>query len=96
MPRAGTITATAAVNDIARELSEIGTVGVEADKSIICLVGQDLWKDTVFLARVFASLKGTPVRMVSLGSSDINLSFVVPVDATENAVRNLHDEFFGG
>ena len=91
-----TIDNPAAVNDIARELSEIGTVGVEADKSIICLVGQDLWKDTVFLARVFASLKGTPVRMVSLGSSDINLSFVVPVDATENAVRNLHDEFFGG
>ncbi len=84
------------VNAIARELSEIGTVGVEADKSIICLVGQDLWKDTRFLARAFSSLKGTPVRMISLGSSDINLSFVVPVEATEDAVRTLHDEFFPG
>jgi aspartate kinase len=84
------------VNPIARELSEIGTVGVESDKSIICLVGQDLWKDTRFLARAFSSLKGTPVRMISLGSSDINLSFVVPVEATEDAVRTLHDEFFPG
>ena len=91
-----TIDNAAAVNDIARDLSEIGTVGVEADKSIICLVGQDLWKDTAFLARVFASLKDTPVRMISLGASDINLSFVVPADATEESVRNLHDEFFEG
>ncbi len=82
------------MNAIARDLSEIGTVGVEADKSIVCLVGQDLWKDTTFLARAFSSLKGTPVRMISLGSSDINLSFVVPVEATEDAVRTLHDEFF--
>ncbi len=82
------------VNAIARDLSEIGTVGVETDKSIVCLVGQDLWKDTTFLARTFSSLKGTPVRMISLGSSDINLSVVVPVEATDDAVRNLHNEFF--
>jgi aspartate kinase len=84
-----------AVNAIARDLSEIGTVGVEAEKSIICLVGQDLWKDTVFLARTFSSLRNTPVRMISLGASDINLSLVVPVESTEESVRNLHREFFG-
>jgi len=89
-----TIDNPSSVNAIARDLSEIGTVGVEADKSIICLVGQDLWKDTTFLARTFSSLKGTPVRMISLGSSDINLSLVVPVEATDGAVRTLHDEFF--
>jgi aspartate kinase len=89
-----TIDNAAAVNSIARDLSEIGTVGVEADKSIICLVGQDLWKDTAFLARVFACLTSTPVRMISLGASDINLSLVVPVEATEDSVRRLHSEFF--
>jgi aspartate kinase len=90
-----TIDNASAVNGIARDLSEIGTVGVETEKSIICLVGQDLWKDTVFLARVFSSLKTTPVRMISLGASDINLSLVVPVDNTEDSVRRLHAEFFG-
>jgi aspartate kinase len=89
-----TIDNSSAINAIARDLSEIGTVGVESDKSIICLVGQDLWKDTTFLARTFSSLKGTPVRMISLGSSDINLSVVVPVETTDAAVRTLHDEFF--
>jgi aspartate kinase len=90
-----TIDNPSAVNSIARDLSEIGTVGVDAEKSIICLVGQDLWKDTAFLARVFSSLKGTPVRMISLGASDINLSLVVPVESTDDSVRSLHAEFFG-
>jgi aspartate kinase len=89
-----TIDNASAVNAIAKDLSEIGTVGVEADKSIVCLVGQDLWKDTPFLARAFSALKGTPVRMISLGSSDINLSLVVHVEATEEVVQSLHQEFF--
>jgi aspartate kinase len=89
-----TIDNVSAVDAIARDLSEIGTVGVETDKSIVCLVGQDLWKDTVFLARVFKALKTTPVRMISLGASDINLSLVVPMENTEESVRGLHAEFF--
>ncbi len=89
-----TIDNPSALDRIARDLSEIGTVGVEAEKSIICLVGPDLWKDTVFLSRVFTSLHEVPVRMISLGASDINLSLVVPEPATEESVRSLHAEFF--
>ncbi|HTZ53007.1 MAG TPA: lysine-sensitive aspartokinase 3 [Spirochaetia bacterium] len=89
-----TIDNASSVNAIARDLSEIGTVGVENDKSIICLVGQDLWKDTAFVSRAFAALENIPVRMISLGSSDINLSLVVPVEATDEAVKILHQQFF--
>ncbi len=89
-----TIDNPSALDRIARDLSEIGTVGVEEEKSIICLVGPDLWKDTVFLSRVFTSMHDVPVRMISLGASDINLSLVVPEPATEESVRSLHAEFF--
>ena len=89
-----TIDNPAAVNNIARDLSEIGTVGVESDKAIICLVGVDLWKDTAFLARVFGCIKKTPLRIISLGASDINLSLVVAAEDTEDTVRRLHTEFF--
>jgi aspartate kinase len=89
-----TIDNPSAIDGIARDLSEIGTVGIETEKSIVCLVGQDLWKDTVFLSRVFTSLHAVPVRMISLGASDINLSLVVPEPATEESVRSLHAEFF--
>ena len=89
-----TIDNAAAVNNIARDLSEIGTVGVETDKAIICLVGVDLWKDTAFLARVFECMKKTPLRVISLGASDINLSLVVAAEDTEESVVRLHDELF--
>lgn len=89
-----TIDNAAAVNNIARDLSEIGTVGVETDKAIICLVGQELWKDTSFITRVFSAAREIPVRMISLGASDINLSLVVAAESTEDLVRRLHEEFF--
>ncbi len=89
-----TIDNPSAVNNIARDLSEIGTVGVEADKAIVCLVGLDLWKDTAFLARVFGCIRTTPLRIISLGASDINLSFVVSAEDTEGSVQRLHEEFF--
>ena len=79
---------------IVNELEEMGTVNVEFNKAIICLVGQELWKDSVFVSRVFGSLNGTPIRMISLGASDTNLSIVVPEDKMNATIQSLHDEFF--
>ena len=82
------------IKDILKELSLIGSASMEANKAIICLVGQELWKDSVFIARVFKSLSSIPIRMVSLGSSDTNLSLVVPQKKSKEAVTILHKEFF--
>ncbi|MBB6481016.1 lysine-sensitive aspartokinase 3 [Spirochaeta isovalerica] len=82
------------VEGIVKELEEMGTVTVESNKSIICLVGQELWKDSVFVSRVFGSLNGTPIRMISLGASDTNLSIVVPEEKLIGTIQSLHDEFF--
>jgi aspartate kinase len=79
---------------IVEELENLGSVSVESGRSIVCLVGQDLWKDPAIVSRVFRTLKNTPIRMISLGSSDTNLSLVVPQESTEKAVRSLHSEFF--
>lgn len=89
-----TIDDDARVDDIVNDLNEVGSVNVERDKAIICLVGKDLWKDSSFIGEVFNSLKGIPVRMISLGSSDINLSLVVPQSALEEAISILHSHFF--
>lgn len=82
------------LESIGDELRELGDFSAEDDKSIICLVGQDFWKDSSYIARVFTALEGLPVRMVSLGSSDINLSLVVSQDDMEEAIKRLHAEFF--
>lgn len=90
-----TIENCASLEAITEEISSIASVSVEQGKSIICLVGQDLWKDSRFISRVFASLEDTPVRMISLGSSDINLSVVVPQEKTDSTIQTLHDAFLG-
>lgn len=90
-----TIENTEQAKSIVRELEEMGTVTMEPRKAIICLVGQELWKDSVFVSRVFGALNGTPVRMISLGASDTNLSIVVPQDKLNETIQSLHDEFFG-
>lgn len=79
---------------IVEDLKTLGNVSTECEKSIICMVGQGLWKDSMFVSKVFSLLKDTPIRMISLGSSDTNLSFVVPSNAHNETIQLLHDEFF--
>lgn len=84
-----------ALDSIVKELEEFSVVTVEKEKTIVCLVGQGLWRDSVFLSRVFGALSSIPVRMISLGSSDTNLSLVVPFEKAGEALIDLHKEFFG-
>jgi aspartate kinase len=76
------------------KLQDFSRVSVEHDHGIVSLVGTDLWKEASFTARVFTALRDVPVRMISLGSSDINLSVVVPQTRIEQAITLLHDELF--
>ncbi len=80
---------------ITAELNLFGRVNVETDKSIVCLVGEDLWKDSAVVARIFQTLEGIPIRMISLGASRINLTLVVPEKHTDDAISKLHAGFFG-
>lgn len=77
------------------ELERVGMVQVEARQAILCLVGKNLWRDPFFVKRVFTSLVEVPVRMISLGSSDVNLSLVLAESNVDTAMRTLHGEFFG-
>ncbi len=79
---------------VSLELEAIGRVKIEKDCGILCLVGQSLWKDSVFLSRVFTVLPGIPIKLISLGSSDSNLSLVVPLIYLDEAVTQVHHEFF--
>ncbi|MFP4329389.1 MAG: aspartate kinase [Spirochaetaceae bacterium] len=82
-------------SSLEERLSRFGRITVERDKSILCLVGRGLWKDSSFLARVFRAIgEEIPVRLISLGSSDINLSLVIPAAKAKEAMVRLHGEFF--
>ncbi len=76
------------------DLGEIGAVAVDRDACLVSIVGQDLWEQPGFLAATVSALQGVPLKMMCLGSSDINLSLVVADATTETAVRSLHRSFF--
>lgn len=90
-----TIDDTGALKGILEKLEVLGEVSVESAQAIICMVGRGLWKDPQFTSRAFGALEHLPVRMISLGASEVNLSLVVPESRAEDALKRLHAELFG-
>lgn len=80
--------------ELERDLAALGRVTVEPGKSIVCLVGREVLRDAEFISRVFQSVSPAPVRMISLGSSDINLSLVVAEQDADDVLRRVHRSLF--
>jgi aspartate kinase len=81
--------------DIAADLSQLADVKYEGRKALICMVGENIRGQNGIAARVFQAIRHVNVRMISQGASEINMSFMIEEDDAEEAIRSLHDEFFG-
>lgn len=79
---------------IVSQLMTFSEVRIEERQAIISLVGEGLNTRSGILARVFDAVRGINVRMVSQGSSNQNLSFVIADADVKDAVMLLHKEFF--
>ncbi|MBN2653184.1 MAG: aspartate kinase [Spirochaetales bacterium] len=82
------------LDEIKSELSNIGVVKIEKDKSIISMVGQELWKDPNFISDVFKAAGKTEINMISMGSSETNLGIVVNEANSQQTIIDLHKLFF--
>ena len=89
-----TIDNTAKLPVILADLREFADVEATSDQSIVCLVGENIRHTPGIAGRVFSSLAGVNVRMISQGASRLNLSFVVANADLRAAVESLHAEFF--
>ena len=56
------------------DLKHFGTVSVDSDMVIICVVGDLQWEECSFQSQVLEALEGIPVRMISYGGSNYNIS----------------------
>ncbi len=90
-----TVDRDAPVGRLLGDLERLGEVSIEHGKSIVCLVGRGLLQDAAFLSDVFGCVAPSPVRMIALGSSDINLSLVVSDEHAQSVLRSLHAHLFG-
>jgi len=82
------------LNEIVDELKKFGTVMVDENLVIICVVGDMNSENVGFQAQVVNALKNIPIRMVSYGGSNYNISFLVKAEHKEKALNALSDNLF--
>ena len=82
------------LNDIVNELKKYGTVTVDTDMTIICVVGDLDWSNLGFETLVLEAMQNIPVRMISYGGSNYNISFLIKGSDKKRALQSLSDKLF--
>ena len=82
------------LNDIVNELKKYGTVTVDSDMCIICVVGDLDWSNVGFETMATDAMKNIPVRMISYGGSNYNISFLIKEKDKKQALQNLSNVLF--
>lgn len=80
--------------EIVDELKKFGTVTVDQDMCIICVVGDLDWSNVGFETLATEAMKNIPVRMISYGGSNYNISFLIREADKKQALQNLSDTLF--
>jgi len=79
---------------ILEELASLGEVTVDDDMVIICVVGDLEWQNRGFEAEVVNALKEIPVRMISYGGSNYNISLLIKKEDKIKALKLLSQHLF--
>ena len=82
------------LTEILDELRKFGKVSVDKDMVIICVTGDLKWTNVGFEAKVVDALKEIPVRMISYGGSNHNISFLVKAEDKKRSLQALSDHLF--
>ncbi len=89
-----TIDDTSHLDSIIEELRSFGTVEVDKDQSIICIVGDFLASKAGVVAKVLNCVPHIPVRMVSYGGSNNNMSILVNTEDKNATLQAIHSGIF--
>ncbi len=79
---------------ILKELSEFSNVTVDRDMVIVCVVGDLEWQNRGFEAEVVNALREIPVRMISYGGSNYNISLLIRKADKIRALQLLSKHLF--
>ena len=82
------------LDEIVDDLKKYGTVTVDEDMVIVCVVGDLEWDNIGFEARIVQVMKDVPVRMISYGGSNFNVSLLVKAADKRRALQALSDHLF--
>ena len=82
------------LNRIVDELKKYGSVTVDEDMCIICVAGDLDWSNVGFETLVTDAMANIPVRMISYGGSNYNISFLIRESDKKQALQNLSAKLF--
>lgn len=82
------------LEEIVDDLKKYGTVTVDEDMVIVCVVGDLEWENVGFEARIVQAIKEVPVRMISYGGSNYNVSMLIKSSDKRKALQTLSDHLF--
>ncbi|SFF98999.1 aspartate kinase [Prevotella sp. KH2C16] len=82
------------LTEIVDELKKYGTVTVDTDMCIVCVVGDLDWSNLGFETLATDAMKNIPVRMISYGGSNYNISFLIKTADKKRALQNLSNVLF--
>jgi aspartate kinase len=82
------------LGEIVDELKKYGTVTVDTGMCVVCVVGDLDWSNIGFETRVLDAMKNIPVRMISYGGSNYNISFLIREEDKKRALQALSATLF--
>jgi aspartate kinase len=82
------------INQIAKDLKELGSVEVEENLSIVCVVGDFRTERTGSAPEIFEALNTIPLKMISYGGSPYSLSLLIDTTNKIKALRLLSEHLF--
>jgi len=82
------------LGEIVDELKKYGTVTVDTGMCVVCVVGDLDWSNIGFETQVLEAMKNIPVRMISYGGSNYNISFLIREEDKKRALQALSDTLF--
>ena len=75
--------------DILKDLEQYGTVTINPDQSIVCVVGDLIAEGKGMARKVLDALQQIPIRMISYGSSNNNISLLINSSDKKTALNAL-------
>lgn len=82
------------LDEIVEDLKKYGTVTVDQDMVIVCVVGDLEWDNIGFESKIVSALKDVPIRMISYGGSNYNVSLLIKASDKKAALQALSNHLF--
>lgn len=82
------------LKEIRKDLEEFGSVDVEENQTIVCIVGDFRTERTGSAPEIFAALNNIPLKMISYGGSQNSLSLLIDSANKVQALRQLSKHIF--